>query len=109
MTDQAVGEVAVPDPPQLRQGPGAFAWISLALLALAAGTLVLGAITGAYGLTVASILAVMALSFPTLILMGVWIEVRNDNRAALRRFEAAVAKSPPFADEPPGLRRPRRL
>jgi hypothetical protein len=79
MTDQAVGDVAVPDPPQLRQGPGAFAWISLGLFLLAAAALGYAFLVGAYGSALVSFLALLVLSLPTLILMAVWIEVQVDN------------------------------
>ncbi len=75
----------VPQP--LRRGPGAFAWISLALLILAAGALVYAFIVGAYASALISMFAVIVLSLPTLILMAVWIDVRVDNRK-LRRYEA---------------------
>lgn len=93
MTDQVVGKEAVPYPPQLRQGPGAFAWISLSLLVLAAGALGYAFFVGAYGSAIVSLFAVLALSLPTLILMAVWIEVHIDNRRAVRKYEAAVASS----------------
>ena len=70
-------------------------WVSLVLLVLALGSLVFAVITGAYGLTLVSIFAALALSIPTLILMAVWIEVQIDNRAAIERFEAEVARSTP--------------
>lgn len=95
MTEQAAADEVTAHPPiapQMRQGPGAFAWISLALLALAAETLVFAVVTGAYGLTLVSIFAVFALSIPTLILMGVWIEVWIDNRAALKRYETETIR-----------------
>jgi uncharacterized membrane protein YciS (DUF1049 family) len=72
----------------LRQGPGAFAWISLGLFVLATAALVYAFIVGAYGSALVSMLAVAALSLPTLILMSVWIEVRIDNRRVTRRREA---------------------
>jgi hypothetical protein len=82
-----------PTPPKLRQGPGPFAWISLALLLLAAGALGYAGVVGAYGSALVSALALIALSPPTLILMAVWIEVQVDNRRAMRRYEAAVGRS----------------
>lgn len=93
MPDQALGDFSVPNPRKLRQGPGAFAWISLALLVLAAGTLVFAVLTGAHGLTLMSTFAVLALSIPTLILMAVWIEVRIDNRAATKQLQAEIASA----------------
>lgn len=93
MTDQAVGDAAVPSPPQLRQGAGAFAGISLGLFLLAAAALGYAFLVGAYGSALLSFLALLALSIPTLILVAVWVEVQVDNRRAIRRYEAEVARS----------------
>lgn len=93
MADHGVEDAAGPNPPQLRQGPGAFAWISLGLFAVAAGALGYALLVGAYGSALVSLLALLALSLPTLILMAVWIEVQIDNRRAIRRYEAEVASS----------------
>jgi hypothetical protein len=97
MTDRPRGDAAVPNrpiAPQLRQGPGAFAWISLGLLVLAAAALGYAFLVGAYGSALVSFFAVLALSLPTLILMAVWIEVQVDNRRAIKRYEADVASLP---------------
>jgi hypothetical protein len=96
MTDEASGDAVVanrPIAPQLRQGPGAFAWISLGLLILAAAALGYAFLVGAYGSALVSLFAVLALSLPTLILMAVWIEVHVDNRRAIKRYEAQIANS----------------
>lgn len=85
--------VSAQAPQQLRQGPGAFAWISLALLILAGGALTFAFIAGAYGGALISMFAVIVLSLPTLILMAVWIEVRVDNRRLLQRYEAERSRS----------------
>lgn len=82
-----------PTPPVLRQGPGAFAWISLALFLLAALALGYAFVVGAYGSALISALALIALAIPTVILMAVWIEVRLDNLRAIRRYEAEIASS----------------
>jgi hypothetical protein len=83
----------VPSPPQLRRGPGAFAGISLGLFLLAAAALGYAFLVGAYGSALLSFLALLALSIPTLIPVAVWVEVQVDNRRAIRRYEAEVARS----------------
>jgi hypothetical protein len=93
MADQAGEGVAVPTPPHLRHGPGAFAWISLGLFVLAVGALIFALLVEAYVTFLVLFFAVLALSIPTLILMAAWIEVQIDNRRATRRYEAAVAGS----------------
>jgi hypothetical protein len=99
-----LGRVTAPDadgvtyvyaqaPQQLRQSPGAFAWISLALLILAGGALTFAFIVGAYAGALISMFAVIVLLLPTLILMAVWFEVRADNRKLLLRYEAERSSS----------------
>lgn len=70
-------------------------WIALAPFLLTAGALGYAAAVGAYGSALISALAFIALSIPNLILMAVSIEVRVDNRRAMRQYEAALARSAP--------------
>ena len=94
MVTDAGGEAdaSAPPPPHLRQGPGAFAWISLALLLISLGMLLYAFVVGAHGGALVSVLAAAFLVIPTVILTAVWIEVHTDNRRAKRQYEDAVAR-----------------
>lgn len=93
LSNHAPANSEAPIPPTLRQGPGAFAWISLALFVLAGAALGYAFLEGAHGGAVISALALIVLFFPTVILMAAWIEVHVDNRREVRRYEAEVARS----------------